>query len=160
MFGSTTQFGLYWTSGANGGIVMNRWILIALIASFPVSALAGTKYLKCKQTTDKGVEQMIYVTIDDSSDKAEVESFALSADCANSRSCGTGVYTKDVLPSVIRLTDVMRAGSSATYRTTIDIDRTTLVVVTRTKLETSIGGSETTAHGQCSVTVDNSEKVL
>lgn len=103
---------------------------------------------------------MIYATIDDASDKAEVESFALNADCAKNRSCGTNVYSKNVLPSVIRLTNIVRAGGSATYTTVIDIDRTTLSVVTRTKIDTSVGGTETTAHGQCTVKVDNSKKVL
>jgi|SRR5882672_10689588 len=139
---------------------MNRWILVATIASMPATAVASTKHLECRQTTDKGVEQMIYATIDDTSDKAEVESFALNADCAKNRSCGTKVYIKDVLPSVIRLTNVLRVGGSAAYTTVIEIDRTNLSVVTRTKLETSVGDTETTAHGQCSVRVDNSKKVL
>lgn len=140
--------------------MVSRWIFVAAIASLPAVSIASTKHLECKQTTDKGVEQMIYATIDDTSDKAEVESFALSADCAKNRSCGTDVYVKDVLPSVIRLTNVMRAGGSATYTSVIDIDRSTLSVVTRTKLESSVGGSETAANGQCTVSVDNSKKVL
>jgi len=146
--------------GAKGEIIVSRWILVIAIASFPVASIASTKHLECKQTTDKGVEQMIYAAIDDTADKAEVESFALSVDCAANRSCGTKVYTKDVLPSVIRLTNVMRAGGSATYTSVIDIDRSTLSVVTRTKLETSVGGSETTARGQCTMSVDSSKKVL
>ena len=109
-----TQFGLTQALGAKGEIIVSRWILVIAIASFPVASIASTKHLECKQTTDKGVEQMIYAAIDDTADKAEVESFALSVDCAANRSCGTKVYTKDVLPSVIRLTNVMRAGGSAT----------------------------------------------
>lgn len=139
---------------------MNRWILAVALASLPVAATADTKHLECKQTTDKGVEQMIYASIDDTSNKAEVQSFALSADCAKSRSCGTDVYTKDVLPSVIRLTSVLRDGGSATYTTVIDVDRTTLSVVTRTTFESSVGGSETIARGRCTLRVDKSEKVL
>lgn len=139
---------------------MNRSVLFSALLLLPAAAGASTKYLECRQATDKGVEQLIYATIEDTSDKAEVELFALSADCAKDRSCGTDVYAKDVLPSVIRLTHVMRAGGSTTYTSTIDIGRTTLSVVTRTKLSTSIGGSETIAHGQCTLRVDNSKKVL
>lgn len=140
--------------------MINHLILAVAIALLPAATTASTKHLECKQTTDKGVEKMLYAAIDDTTDKAEVESLALSADCAKDRSCGINVYAKDVLPSVIRLTNVMRAGGSATYTTMIDIDRTTLSVVTRTKLETPVGSTDTTAHGQCTVRVDNSEKVL
>lgn len=139
---------------------MNRWILPAVITLLlPGVAAGGTKHLECKQTTDKGVEQMIYATIDDSSDKAEVELFALSVLCAKNRSCGTDIYAKVVLPSVIRLTK-LTAGGSSTYTKVIDIDRTTLSVVTRTELKTSNEVSGNTAYGKCSVSVDRSEKLL
>ena len=154
------RVGLTQALGANGEATVNRQILTAVIALLPVSAIASTKHLECSQTTDKGVEQRIFATLDDSSDKAEVESFALSAECAKDRSCNQVIYTKDVLPSVIRLTNVMQAGGAASYTSIIDIDRTTLSVVTRTKLLTSVGNSETVARGKCTVKVDNTEKVL
>ena len=139
---------------------MKCWIFFAAVSLLPASAYADTKNLECKLTTDKGVEQMIYAKIDDTSDKAEVELFAVSAACATNRSCGTRVYVKDVLPSVIRLTSATHAGGSVALTTVVDIDRTTLAVDTRSKLETSAGRSETTARGQCSVTVDSSKKLL
>ncbi len=108
---------------------MIRWLLTVAVASLAATATADTKHLECKIITDKGVDQIIYATIDDSSDKAEVESFALSAECAKDRSCGIDVYNKEVLPSVLRLTNATSVGSSATYTTVIDIDRTTLSVV-------------------------------
>jgi hypothetical protein len=128
------------------------------IALLPLAASASTKSIECTQTTDKGVTQMIFAMIDDTSDKAEVQSFALSAECAKDRSCDINVYSKDVLPSVIRLTNIISA--SMTYTSTIDIDRTTLSVITRTKLTSSVGNSETVAHGQCSFKVNTTKKAL
>ena len=139
---------------------MIRVTLGVLLALVSVQSLAATKRLECKQTTDKGVDQVVFAVIDDSSLKAEVESFALSADCAKDRSCGTNIYNKDVLPTIIRLTNVMTVGSLASYTTTMDIDRTTLSIVTRTRLTSTAGNTESVARGQCTVKVDNSDKVL
>lgn len=125
-------------------------ILVLALALLPFAAAASTKDITCTQTTDKGVAQMIYVKVDGTLDNAEVESFAVTADCAKDRSCGTNVYKKDVLPSVIRLTNVTRVGALS-YATTIDINRSTLAVVTHTVLSTSVGTSKTVAHGKCTV---------
>lgn len=145
---------------ANGRSTVIHKILLVMVALLPITAGAATKRLECKQTTDKGIEEMIFATIDDTSAKAEVESFALSAECAKDRSCGTNVYDKDVLPTMIRLTNTLKAGGLASYTTVIDVDRTTLSVVTRTTLSTSVGSSESLASGQCTVKVDDSKKVL
>lgn len=138
---------------------MNLMMLIPALALLPLAANASTKHIECNQTTDDGVAQVIFAVIDDTSDKAEVQSFALSAACAKDKSCGTNIYNKDTLPSVIRLTNIIRPGG-VTYTTTIDIDRTSLAVVTRTKLTTAVGTSDSIARGQCTVTVDDTKKVL
>lgn len=138
---------------------MNFKFLIPALFVVPVVADASTKRLDCTQTTDKGVLQVMRATIDDNSDKAEVQMFATSAKCAANESCGTDVYKKEVLPSVIRLSAVLSPGSLS-YTTIIDIDRTNLVVVTHTSLSGSGISSETTANGQCTVKVDNVKKAL
>ena len=138
---------------------MNWMFLTAALLVAPAVATSSTKHIDCTQITDKGVLQVIRATVDDSSDKAEVQIFSTSAECAKNDSCGTDVYKKDVLPSVIRLSTVLSPGALS-YTTIIDIDRTSLAVVTRTSLSGSGIKSETTANGQCAVKVDNAKKVL
>ncbi|WP_146096744.1 hypothetical protein [Xanthomonas arboricola] len=135
-------------------------VLFAAFLLLPLPSGAVTKNLECKQITDKGVEQMVFATLDDSAYKAEVDSFALSADCAKERSCGVKIYDKEVLPSVIRLTNILRVGGEASYTTVTDIDCSTLSVTTRTKFISSVGRNETKAIGSCTVKVDNIDKVL
>ena len=139
---------------------MIRWILTAAVVATTPAAFAVTKNIECRQTTDKNMEQVIYAKVDDESNKAEVEFFGLSAECAQERTCGIKIYAKDTLPSVISLTSVTHAGLSASYTTIIDINRTDLTVVTRTKLELPTGISESTAHGKCTVKSAKSPKLL
>ena len=142
-----------------GYIDMMTKILIAVALVIPASTYAATKHIECTQTTDKDVVQTVRATLDDTSDKAEVQFFATSADCAKSDSCEINIFKKDVLPSVIRLTSIISPGSLS-YSTTIDIDRASLDVVTHTLLTGSGINSESTAHGKCSVKVVKSKNVL
>jgi hypothetical protein len=135
-------------------------VMIVGLMFAPCLANAATKRLECAQTTDKGVEQMVFAVIDDASDKAEVELFALSAACAKDRSCGTKIYSKDVLPSVIRLNNVLRIGREGSYVTTIDIDRSTLTIVSRTSFTSTVGNTDSLARGQCTMKVDAAKKIL
>lgn len=139
---------------------MIRWILTVAVVIATPAAFAVTKNIECRQTTDKNMTQVIYAKVDDESDKAEVEFFGLSAECAKERTCGIKIYAKETLPSVIRLTNVVHAGLSATYTTLIDINRTDLTVVTRTKLELPTGVTESIAHGKCTVKSAKSQKLL
>lgn len=75
---------------------MNRVFLTAALLVAPAAATSSTKHIDCTQITDKGVLQVIRATVDDRSDKAEVQMFATSAECAKNDSCGTDVYKKDV----------------------------------------------------------------
>lgn len=146
-----------------GKIMMSYFIFgIAIgLTLFSNPTIASTKQLECKQTTNTGVDQIIYIKIDDDSDKAEVELFALSAECAKNRSCGIDVYNKDVLPSVIRLTQILSLPDThggTFYKHMIEIDRSTLSVIYRSSFESFVGNTETIAHGQCEVQIDKPKK--
>lgn len=132
--------------------------LLLMLASF--SALGSTKYIECTQSDDKAVVQTIKATVDDESDKAEVQLYATTAPCAKTESCATQIYKKETLPTILRLTSVtILPGLS--HITVIDINRKNLGVVTQSSLKTKVGNSKTTHVGDCEVkTVDNSKNVL
>lgn len=129
----------------------------ACVCSF--STYASTKYVECSFINGKGGVQIINVTIDDASDKAEVQFYAATADCAKNQTCSIDLYQKEVLPTVIRLTSVMFAGA-ITDKRIIDIDRTNLNVVTRSIFRTPEFQDETTYQGTCKMKVEESKKLL
>lgn len=131
--------------------------ILASLMSIP--AHAATKYIDCTQTNDKGVVQIINATVDDASEKAEVRLYATTAKCSQNQSCSTDIYKKEVLPTVIRLSSIT-AAPKVSYVTVIDIDRTSLSVVTHATLKTPIEQSEDIFTGTCKVRVDDSKKVL
>jgi hypothetical protein len=130
---------------------------IALLA--PISVAAATKFVDCTQTTDKGVVQIVKATISDESDKAEVRFYAKTAKCVENDSCGSGIYKKEVLPTTIRLTNVT-GSSNASYTIVIDIDRSSLGVVTHATFRSAVSNSEMIATGTCKVRVDETKKLL
>jgi len=134
----------------------------AVIAFFAVAcpANASTKFLECTQANKAGLVQLIFAALDDDSEKAEVKLFAITAECAKDDSCGTDIYDKVRLPTVLRLTFSSIVDKVA-YQAVIDIDRTNLNVITRTSLKTPIGNSETEFVGKCEVKrVEDSKKLL
>jgi hypothetical protein len=134
-------------------------VAIAIMVSAG-SANASTKFLECKQSDSSGVVQLIFAAVDDDSDKAEVKLYAVTAECAKDDSCGTDVYDKVILPSVLRLT-FSSVVDKVVYEKVIYIDRAKLSVVTRSSLRTPVGNSDKTFFGQCELKkVDQSEKVL
>lgn len=134
-------------------------IAVAAIALFPLMANASIKDLNCKLVSDDGVTHIVHAKIGDASDKAEVQSYATTADCAKDNSCPTDIYKKEVLPSVIRLIDITVAGQ-ATFTVVMDISRTDLSIITRTKLKTPIGDNSTIGRGKCTVKTEKEKKVL
>jgi hypothetical protein len=122
-------------------------------------AFANNKVLNCTQGNAQGVTQVLKATIADTADKAEVQKYATTAECASKGTCITYVYKKDMLPSVIRLTSATYVGG-VTHSETIDIDRVTLAVTTKTVLKAPNGESETSFSGTCKLTVEESKKVL
>jgi hypothetical protein len=139
---------------------MKKVLLFIAVSVIAVSANASTKYVECEQPTDKGDVLIIKATIDDESDQAEVQLYATSAACAKSQTCGTDVYKKEVLPTVLRLTWDLQAGSILHHKTVIDIDRTTLHVVTRLTLYTQKETIKSTYTGTCKVRVETTKKRL
>lgn len=102
---------------------------------------------------------IINATIDDASDKAEVQVYTTTADCAKKQTCGIDLYQKEVLPTVIRLTSATFAGQISLKRI-IDIDRTNLNFVTREVFKSPDYNDEKTTEGTCKVKVDESKKLL
>ena len=138
-------------------MIVRKALLFAL--AIPFLAQAETKRIECGQVTDTGVSQIIVATIDDASDKAEVQLYAHTAECAANNSCDTNIFKKDTLPTVIRLSSSLSPGRLS-YTTIIDIDRTDLSVVTRSTLSGVGQPHETTARGHCTVSVVPGKKVL
>lgn len=132
---------------------------LALLFVVPLLAQAETKRIECGQVTETGVSQIIIATIDDTSDKAEVQLYAHTAECAANNSCDVNIFKKETLPSIIRLSSVLSPGRLS-YTTIIDIDRTDLGVVTRSTLSGVGQDHGTTARGQCTVSVVGGKKML
>lgn len=106
-----------------------------------------------------GVTQSVRAVIDDASDKAEVQKYAITAECASKNTCATYVFRKDTLPTAIRLSSATIVGG-VSYVETMDIDRTSLMITSRSVLKAPNGESETIFSGSCKLTVDDSKKIL
>jgi hypothetical protein len=125
----------------------------------PVSATAATKYISCDQMSTGGEQFVTNATIGDESEEAEVELYSTTAACAKNHSCGTQVYKKKVLPSVIRLVEIIVQGELR-MTTTIDINRSTLGVVTVLSLSGTPGTADTRLSGTCKVRIEQAKKLL
>jgi hypothetical protein len=135
---------------------LKKLVAVFATSAMAFSAHANTKYVECRQSDGKNDVQLIFATIDDNSDKAEVKLYATTADCAKNGTCGTDVYAKETLPTILRLTYVV-SGGSLTLQHVIDINRADLSVVTRT----TFAGTETTHAGKCEIKkIDASRKQL
>jgi hypothetical protein len=143
----------------NGETDMKKSIAFVAVCVWSFSTHASTKYIECSQTNEGGSVLIINATIDDASDKAEVQIYATTADCAKKQACGIDLYQKEVLPTVIRLTSVTFAGPIS-FKRTIDIDRTNLHFVTREVFKSPDYHDEKTREGTCKVKVDESKKLL
>lgn len=138
---------------------MREFILSALLL-LPAVSNADTKRLECDLTTEAGVQQKIIAIIDDSSTKAEVQIFALTAECAASNSCAVRLFQKTVLPSAIRLQEVNRVGSILTHTTDISVDRQTLQVTFLSLLQSSEKDVEQRSSGQCALSAVQGKNLL
>lgn len=134
-------------------------IIFTLLLALPAIGQAETKRIECGQVTDKTVSQSLFVTIDGTSDKAEVQLYAHSSACAATNSCLVLVYQKEVLPTVIRLYRSSSVGNLS-YTTTIDINRSSLGVTTRTVVSGDGETTETVAHGQCAASVIRTKNLI
>jgi hypothetical protein len=134
-------------------------LLLVATAGVCTDLCAATKILNCTQTSSQGVTQVVRATLDDASEKAEVLKYATTAECATRNTCETYVFRKDTLPSVIRLSSATNVGG-VSYVETIDIDRASLAITTKSVLKAPNGQSETTFAGSCKLTVDDSKKIL
>ena len=139
--------------------LLSRATMLAVSCFLAFPAVASTKLIECRQSSDSGVVQIVRATIDDTSEKAEVQVFATTAECAKNDACPTAIYRKELLPSVLRLT-TMTSTTGLSYEKTIDIDRKTLNVSTRSSLKTTAGDTDMTLTGTCTITIDNSKKQL
>ncbi len=122
----------------------------------PVSATAATtKYISCNQTSAEGEQFVTNATISDESEEAEVELYSTRAACAQNHSCGTQIYKKRILPSITRLVEIIEQGG-ITLTTTVDINRTTLHVLT----VMSLSGADTQLSGSCKVRIEQIKRQL
>ncbi len=134
---------------------MNLKILVLTFLTFPCIANGSTKVIECTLTHDMGsAPHNIRITINDNSDKAEVQPSSSTAKCLADHTCPIYFYSKDVLPSVIRFS---RVDPRWGYTTIIDVDRTKLTVGYE---EYVISGSLTTAHGKCHVRIEPNKNIL
>jgi hypothetical protein len=121
--------------------------------------LADTKQLSCTQQNDDGIIQVVKITLDDAAEKAEVLLYGQSAECAKTMTCETKLYQKEVLPNAIRLKQADVVGSLV-YGTVIDVDRTSLDIATKTSLDSPVGKVDDYFSGSCSMTVQDTKKLL
>ena len=115
-------------------------------------------------SNNDGESEIFNATIDDASEKAEVQ--MRNDYCAKTGSCSTEVYEKEVLPTVIRLTYTLKL-SLEIFTRVIDIDRSSLDVVSRQALiggvgeVGGVGEAQSTFTGKCKIKkVDKSKKLL
>ncbi len=126
--------------------------IFTLLLALPAIGQAETKRIECGQVTESSVSQSLFVTIDDTSDKAEVLLYSHREACAAENTCRPQVYRKEILPTFIRLSNTLSQGSLS-YTTTIDINRSNLHVTTHTILQGDGDSRETIAKGQCAASV-------
>lgn len=132
---------------------------VAAVALIATVAHADTRQFDCKQTTNTGVEQVVHITISEASDAAEVALYAISADCARQNTCGTEVFRKTMLPSVLRLTNTKVIGRLH-YSRVIDIDRSNLRITSRTDLRADKETSSTEAVGTCKLSTPPAKRLF
>lgn len=130
-------------------------VLLCMV-SFSVSA--ATKHIDCTQTDTQGKGLYLHATISDSSEEAEVQAFMAGAQCAKDKTCETGVYKKEVLPTVMRLTQIQVGDIAVSY--IIDINRANLGAVTRQTVRLFDKVVHETFTGTCTVKVDETENIL
>lgn len=130
----------------------------AVVCLLPLSANAATKTIDCTQTDAQGKVLYLHATISDSSDQAEVQAYMAGAQCAKDQTCETGVYKKEVLPTVMRLTQIQSGEIALSY--IIDINRANLSVVTRQTLQLFDKIRHEEFAGTCTVKVDETKNVL
>jgi hypothetical protein len=137
---------------------MKKIVLAVTLSIIAFSANASTKYLECRQSSETtGVVLVLFATIDDDSDRAEIKMYSTTSVCMNGdTSCTTDLYKKEILPTVLRLTS-NKVIQSFSLRTVIDINRQDLTVVMRE----FVNGAENTFVGKCAVKkTDESKKLL
>jgi hypothetical protein len=131
-------------------------VVLAIGLLLPLAAPAATKYVSCAQSSKDGRTFVTNATISDESENAEVELYSTMAPCANDHSCETRVYKKTILPSVIRLVEVINGSPGLQMTTTIDINRSNLSIVTHT----SFNGVDSEYAGSCTIKVEQAKKLL
>lgn len=129
------------------------------IIMMPGISTAETKQLHCTQQNADGLQQVVNITLDDGSDKAEVLLYGQSAECAKDMSCTADLYQKEVLPNAIRLKQAKVIGSLV-HGIVIDVDRTNLDIATKTTLDSPVGKVDDYFSGSCSMAVVKSKKLL
>jgi hypothetical protein len=135
---------------------MKSFIVGIILSTLTFSVAADTKHLNCNQVNSSGDKIIVNAVIDDQSDMAEVEYFMPNSPCDKSKSCKIKVYSKQILPSVIRLSKTDSLGSEV-----IDISRTDLSVNTRSVLDLMGSKTETLYKGKCNIVkTDSSKKLL
>jgi hypothetical protein len=140
------------------GGIMKIVVAFVLACLLPLSANAATKDIDCTQTDSQGKVLYVHATISDSSDEAEVQTYMAGAPCAQDKSCSTGVYKKEVLPTVMRLTQLQVGDIASSY--IIDINRSNLSDVTRSTIRLFDKVTDDTFTGTCTVKVDESKSIL
>jgi hypothetical protein len=137
---------------------MKTIVAFALISALSFAAHAATKQIDCTQTDSQGKVLKLHATISDGSDEAEVQAYMAGAQCASNNTCETGVYKKEALPTVMRLTQVQVGDIAVSY--IIDINRQNLSVVTRQTLRLFEKVRHETFTGTCTVKVDDTKNIL
>lgn len=137
---------------------MKMVVAFVLVSVLSFSANAATKHIDCTQTDGQGKTLYLHATISDSSDEAEVQAYMAGAQCAKDGTCETGVYKKEVLPTVMRLTQIQVGDIALSY--IIDINRANLSVVTRQTLRLFDKVRHETFTGTCTVKVDETKNIL
>lgn len=141
---------------------MKFWITVLTVASltFCTNVSAKTKLLECVQFSNNGDKPLdVFITLDDSSDKAEVLMYAKDAECVQTQNCPKLVFNKVVLPSVIRLISVDVVGE-ITQNQLIDLNRTTLKITTRDTMKSPVGDITRSFVGTCKMSIAKSPKKL
>jgi hypothetical protein len=132
--------------------------VFAFLSMLPLSVNAATKYLECTQAGGQGRVLHIHATLSDSSDKAEVQLYYDGAPCIKSNDCSTNIFNKDVLPTVMRLTKTEVGEIASSY--IVDIDRSNLSVVTRSKERLFDKVTNDTFTGTCTVKILDAKSIL
>lgn len=140
---------------------MKSMIIFLVTSVLALDLYAATKKLECKLEDEKGGTQILKAALDDDSEKAEVQIYDVTAQCAASQSCPTRVYKKTTLPSVVRLSSILDT-AVISYVETIDIDRSNLTISSVSTMTTKASGrqSETKRTGSCTLKIDDSKKLI